>query len=91
MSLIERNWKNLFMISLAFYNIDLSLIDDKEVMRSADQRTVGLDEKIKHVDGFQAFRGKVAQLAACGLDDLEHTLLKLIAFCSCGKPNQIYV
>lgn len=75
------------MISLAFYNVDLSLLDDKEVVRSVDQRAVTLDEKMKHVNSFQAFRAKVAQLAACGLDDLEHNLLKLIAFCSCGKHN----
>lgn len=85
MNLLEKNWKNVFIISLAYFNVDLSLLDEKEVVKSLEQRSVKLDEKIKHMESFQAFRESVAQLAACGLDEFEYSLLKLIAFCRIGK------
>lgn len=88
MTLLEKNWKNVFTISLAYFNVDLSMLNEKEVVKLLDQRGLKLDEKIKHLENFQAFRESVGLLAACGLDEFEFNLLKLISLCRTGNLSK---
>lgn len=85
MSLIEKNWKNMFTLSLGFFNIDVSLIDDKEVIRSLEQRGIKAEERGKHLENFQSFRESVQQISTFSLDEFEHKSLRLISFYRTGK------
>ena len=86
--LLEKNWKDLFIISLAQWLVPVHLIDDKDLLVSV-QKTAKSGHSLESVlDNYRMTRDIFAKLLHLNLDPTELEYFKMIVLLRNGKFNK---